>query len=177
MPTLTPPPLVCSPSCFDPVRRFCTAFLVQGFTSHYRWRDKDVAVKSLTSYPDFFPSSGPTRNGLKHEATILSLLGRHPNVVEFYGLCRQGGSSGDEGIHIVTKLEEGGSIEDALGLKRKSNGGGGSTNGDGDGGGGGRFAANGVSNGNGRGHGRGHGYGSEFDGHARSAWARDIACG
>ena len=63
-------------------------------------------MKSLSSYPDFYPSNGPTRNGLKHEATILSLLGHHPNVVEFYGLCRQG----DEGIHIVTKLEEGGSI-------------------------------------------------------------------
>eukprot|EP00752_Nemacystus_decipiens_P002883 g2682.t1 len=142
---------------------------VQGITSHYRWYDKDVAVKSLNSYPEFFPSSGPTRNGLKHEATILSLLGRHPNVVEFYGLCEQGGSSGDECVHIVTKLEEGGSIEDALGLKRKSNGG---TNG-----GGGRFAANGGSNGNGRGNGYGYGYGSEFSGHTRAVWARNIACG
>lgn len=126
-------------------------------------------MKSLTSYPEFSPSEGPTRSGLEHEATILSLLGRHPNVVEFYGLCRQGGSTGDEGIYVVTKLEEGGSIEDALGLKRKSNGNGNGTNG------GGRFArpTNGGTNGNGR----GHGYGSEFDGHVRAAWARDVACG
>lgn len=124
-------------------------------------------MKSLTSYPEFSPSSGPTRNGLKHEATILSLLGYHPNVVEFYGLCRQGGSSGDEGIYIVTKLEKGGSIEDALGLKMNGNGA--------NGGGGGRFAA--TDGGGGNGNGWGHGYGSGFDGHARAAWARDIACG
>lgn len=137
-------------------------FLFQGVTTHYRWNDEDVVVKRLISYPDFYPSSGPTRDGLKHEAAVLSLLGRHPNVVEFYGLCRQGGSGGDECVSVVTKLEGGGSIEDALGVKRKSNGGGG-----------GRFALNGGSNGNGN----GRGYGAEFGGQARVAWARDIARG
>eukprot|EP00903_Cladosiphon_okamuranus_P017426 g16050.t1 len=137
----------------------------QGVTSHYRWNGKDVAVKRLTSHSEFFPSTGPTRDGLKHEATILSLLGHHPNVVELYGVSQQGGGGSDEGMHVVTKLEQGGSIEDALGLKRKSNG----TNG------GGRFAVNGGSNGYGRAH--GHGYGSEFDGRTRAAWARDIARG
>lgn len=126
-------------------------------------------MKSLTSYPEFSPSNGPTRNGLKHEATILSLLGRHPNIVEFYGLSRQGGSSGDEQVHVVTKLEQGGSIEDALGLRRKSNG----PNG------GGRFASRngGRRRGNGHGNGWGHAFGARFDGQVRAAWARDVACG
>lgn len=120
-------------------------------------------MKSLASQPDFSPSSGPTRNGLKHEATILSLLGHHPNVVEFYGLCRQG----DESIHIVTKLEEGGSIEDALGSGRKTNG----PNG------GGRVARTNGGGRYGNGNGRSNDYGSRFDGHVRAAWARDVACG
>lgn len=79
-------------------------------------------MKSLASYPDFCPSAGPAGSSLKHEATILSLMGRHPNIIEFYGLSRQGGSGGDERVHIVTKLEAGGSIEQALGVRGRVRG-------------------------------------------------------
>lgn len=98
-----------------------------------------------SSHPHFDSSSSSILE-LEHEATILSLLGRHPNVVEFYGVCRQGGSSGNEGVHIVTKLEEGGSIADAIG-----------------------FRGGGIC--------RRVGHGSEYQGHVREGWARDIACG
>lgn len=133
----------------------------QGVTSHCRWGDKDVAVKSLASLPAFDPSRGPTRFGLEHEAAILSLLGRHPNIVEFYGLSRQGGGSGggDEGgVHVVTKLAEGGSIDAALGVSYgKENGG----------------PIESGSNGKRR----RNGFRLEFDGNARVAWAGDIARG
>ncbi|CAM9979079.1 unnamed protein product [Ectocarpus fasciculatus] len=126
---------------------------VQGKTSHCRWRGDDVAVKSLASYPSFLPSTAPTRSGLEHEATILSLIGHHPNIVQFLGLSRR-----DEEIHIVTKLEEGGSMEGALGIR------GGGTNGWHS------PVTNGGSNGwNGR--------GSAFDGRTRELWAWDIARG
>ncbi|CAM9617653.1 unnamed protein product, partial [Hapterophycus canaliculatus] len=69
---------------------------VQGKTCHYRWGDKDVAVKSLASFPGFSPASALSRSGLEHEATILSLLGHHPNIGEFYGRGRQGGGGGGE---------------------------------------------------------------------------------
>ncbi len=138
--------------------------ILQGITSHCRWRDKDVAVKSLASLPDFMPSRGPTRSGLEHEATILSLLGRHPNIVEFYGLSRQGGGSngGNEGsVHVVTKLAEGGSIEAALGLR--------------EGGGrgfGGRFAPETT-----RRRYRHNRSWHSLDGNVRAEWAGDIARG
>ncbi|CAB1102487.1 unnamed protein product [Ectocarpus sp. CCAP 1310/34] len=90
---------------------------VQGKTSHYRWRGNDVAVKSLSSHPCFFPSMAPARSGLEHEATILSIIGHHPNIVRFFGLSRRDGACGDEEIHIVTKLEEGGSMEGVLGVR------------------------------------------------------------
>ncbi|CAM9171926.1 unnamed protein product [Ectocarpus sp. 13 AM-2016] len=133
---------------------------VQGKTSHFRWRGNDVAVKSLASHPCFFPSMAPTRSGLEHEATILSLIGHHPNIVQFFGLSRQDGACGDEEIHIVTKLEEGGSMEGVLGVRA------------------GR--ANGwlspVSNGGGDGNGWNR-RGAEFDGSTREVWAWDIARG
>ncbi|CAM9267046.1 unnamed protein product, partial [Ectocarpus sp. 12 AP-2014] len=133
---------------------------VQGKTSHCRWRGNDVAVKSLASHPCFFPSMAPTRSGLEHEATILSLIGHHPNIVQFFGLSRRDGACGDEEIHVVTKLEEGGSMEGVLGVRA------------------GR--ANGwlspVSNGGGDGNGWNR-RGAEFDGSTREVWAWDIARG
>ncbi|CAN0093898.1 unnamed protein product [Pylaiella littoralis] len=152
---------------------------IQGQTSHYTWRGKDVAVKSLVSYPAFDPSKSLARSGLEHEATILSLLsvlGNTSNIVEFYGLSQQGGScgGGDEGYHLVTKLEKGGSIEDALGVRGRGDSEG---NGNGYPGGGGRYApANGgAAKGGWRGENNGHGW--EYDGNVRAAWARDIARG
>lgn len=134
-----------------------------------------MAVKSLASYPGFSPSTAPSRSGLEHEATILSLLGRHPNIVEFYGLSRQGGGLGGEWdcerVHIVTKLAEGGSIADALGIKepwgRGTDGHG--TNGRGINGRRTNSGANGWGlNGRGR---------EQFDGSVRAGWARDLAKG
>ncbi len=138
---------------------------LQGITSHCRWRDKDVAVKSLASLPDFMPSRGPTRSGLEHEATILSLMGRHPNIVEFCGLSRQGGGSNgsDEGsVHVVTKLAEGGSMEAALGLGE----------GNGRGADGGRF----VPETNRRSY-KNNGSSYGLDRNVRALWAGDIARG
>ena len=54
-------------------------------------------------------------SALEHEAAILSRLGHHPHIVEFYGLCRRGGSNGSSTVEVVTKLEKGGSLEQALG--------------------------------------------------------------
>lgn len=102
----------------------------------------------------------PTRSGLEHEATILSLIGHHPNIVQFFGLSRRDGACGDEEIHVVTKLEEGGSMEGVLGVR------GGRSNG----------WHSPVSNGGGGGNGW-NGRGAEFDGSTREVWAWDIACG
>lgn len=72
-----------------------------------------MAIKELVPPPPVCSSSSassfPDR---EHEATILSLLGHHPNIVEFYGLSNKGDDDGD--VYVVTKLEEGGSIESAL---------------------------------------------------------------
>lgn len=75
-------------------------------------RDKPVAIKCLADYStenSFDPI--PRGKDLEHEATILSLLGHHPNIVDFHGLCRE-----SDNVYVVTKLEEGGCIKDRLGL-------------------------------------------------------------
>lgn len=106
---------------------------------------------------------------LEHEATILSLLGHHPNIVQFYGLSTGGGGNGagSDSLDVVTKLEEGGSLAQLLGTvhnnnnwrPKQRNGSGGWFG----------FAARkpapaitGTA---------------LYDGRARSIWARDVACG
>lgn len=72
--------------------------------------------------------------------------------MEFYGLSRRGGGNGDEGLDVVTKFEEGGSLQEALGMEGFGDA---RTNG-------GRWRA---------------GKGLRFSGHDRTAWARDMARG
>lgn len=78
--------------------------LVQGFTFSGLWLDKPVAIKCLIGCS--------TSHEFETEASILSLLGHHPNIVQFYGVSRLG-----ETVYIVTKLEEGGGLDEALGLR------------------------------------------------------------
>lgn len=82
----------------------------------------------------------------------MSLLGQHPNIVEFYGLSKRGGGNGDEGLDVVTKFEEGGTLQEALGVE-------------------------GFGNGRRNGGGRKVGKGWQFSGPDRTAWARDMARG
>lgn len=110
---------------------------------------KDVAVKRLRQCS---PSSAPGDFGPLHEATILSLLGRRRNIVEFCGLCKRGGANGDGGLDLVTKFEKGGDLQAALGVK-------------------------GFGDGRTNGGGWNAGTGRQFSGHDRKAWARDIALG
>lgn len=128
-----------------------------------------MAIKRLAEPPT--PSAAPASaaaapavSDLEHEATILSLLGHHPNIVEFYGLSGGGaGGFGSDSLDVVTKLEEGGSLSEVLGLGGND---------------GGSKPRNGGSG--------WFGFGrkglnipctSEYDGVARTAWARDIARG
>lgn len=91
------------------------------------------------------------RSDIEHEATILSLLGSHPNIVDFYGLSRSSNGT----FSVVTKLEEGGSLEHVLSRDDRN----------------GRAAANGNS--------LAMGVGADltYPGHVRTRWVRDIACG
>lgn len=133
---------------------------LQGVTFGGVWRGKRVAIKRLAECSTR-SSVALSRSDLEHEATILSLLGHHPNIVEFYGLSRRGGGmNGEDGsVDVVTKFEEGGSLEDALGLRPKKNG-------------------RAPTNGNGYGWGGHRGeVTSDVSGRLRAAWMRDVACG
>ena len=71
--------------------------------------------------------------------------------MEFYGLSSRGGGNRDEGLDVVTKFEEGGSLQAALGI--------------------------GIEDARTNGGRRTAGSGGEFSGHHRTAWARDVARG
>lgn len=89
---------------------------LQGTTFAGRWQGKRVAIKRLAQQASLSPFAPvATVDDLEHEAAILSLLGHHPNIVEFYGLCH--GRGGSDDVEVVTRLEEGGSIAAALGIK------------------------------------------------------------
>lgn len=136
----------------------------QGTTFAGTWNGKRVAIKRLAELPTPASSvSASAVSDLEHEATILSLLGHHPNIVDFYGLSTGGGgiNAGSGSVDVVTKLEEGGSLAEVLGLNKSSGP-----------------------------KGRSRGWLSlsrkgstslpslsEYDGVARATWARDIACG
>lgn len=109
-----------------------------------------MAVKQLKEAPTSVPGTRG-RSDIEHEATILSLLGSHPNIVEFHGLSRSNSGT----FSVVTKLETGGSLEDVL--RRNSRDG--------------REPPNG--------NGRSVGVGSESKcpGRVRTTWARDLAHG
>lgn len=132
-----------------------------------------MAIKCLTEPPTRQSASSvsvaaPAVSDMEHEATILSLLGHHPNIVEFYGLSGGGGEgSSSDSVDVVTKLEEGGSLSQVLGLANNSRGS--NSRYEGSGGLGGWFGL-------GR-KGLDVPCTSEYDGVTRTAWARDIARG
>ncbi|CAM9104258.1 unnamed protein product [Ascophyllum nodosum] len=134
---------------------------VQGETLLCKWNGrgggKRVAVKRLATDFTLSPSAW-SWNDLKREAATLSLLGYHPNIVDFYGICQQGDHGGGR-IQVVTKYEEGGSIHDALCLGGNGNGHG-----------------HGRPGSNGNGH-RNHGSIHELDAGVRIRWARQVASG
>lgn len=106
-----------------------------------------MAIKQLKEAPAS-PLGTTGRSDIEHEATILSLLGSHPNIVEFYGLSRSNGDT----FSVVTKLEKGGSLEDVLGRNGQN----------------GREPLNGTSGQFGM---------DQYSGPVRTAWARDLARG
>lgn len=109
-----------------------------------------MAIKQLKEAPTSVPGTRG-RSDIEHEATILSLLGSHPNIVEFHGVSRSNSGT----FSVVTKLETGGSLEDVLGLNSR----------------------NGRESPNRNGWPGGVGSESKYPGHVRTTWARDLAHG
>lgn len=84
-----------------------------------RWTANDARVVVKTLREEAYGGSDAIEE-LRHEATVMQLLGKHPHVVELLGISTGGDTSSASPPSIVTEYLPNGSLEDVLGIRTNS---------------------------------------------------------